>query len=246
MASFNEEDDVEFELEEVEVGSYTFEITTVAHLPIEKLMNNHAKGVEISGQKVWCGSLSVSQYLINNKQLVADAVVVELGAGTGVLGMVCQKLGCKRLILTDNDAQSLIHMQSDCPRNGVQADIRALDWFDHDVAVKQVEQELDPESKLIIVAGDVLYKHMLVDPFFSTVFRLLQLKSQSMMFLCHVPRAGVEQDEVVRAATTHGLRIEPIHDVSCRTEENLRYCPEEDLSRSQVYRIQLEEQALVT
>jgi len=240
-----DDDDVEFELETVEVGPYAFEVTTVAHLPIEKLMVNHAKGVEISGQKVWCGSLSVAQYLLAHPQLVDDhVVVVELGAGTGVLGMVCSKLGCARVVLTDNDPQSILHMRSDCPRNGVLADVVAFDWFSPDVGSLGLADALAaPAARLLVVAGDVLYKHALVAPFFTTVRRVLQLKSGSTMYLCHVPRAGVEQAMVVAAAAEHGFRIAPADDAAAaaKNDDNLRYCPEEDISRSQLYSISLEE-----
>ena len=91
-----DDDEVEFESETIEIGPYSFYVTTVAHLPIEKLMLNHAKGVEISGQKVWCGSLSVCELIIKDPALVRDRLILELGAGTGVLGMICSKLGCKR------------------------------------------------------------------------------------------------------------------------------------------------------
>ena len=183
--------ETEFELETVEVGPYAFEITTVAHLPIELLMFNHAKGVVISGQKVWCGSLSVAQYLLNNKHLVVDHVVVELGAGTGILGMLCEKLGCQHAFLTDNDPQSLLHMHEDCPRNEiVHASVNPLDWFNPDINSLQLQPLLE-SSKLVVVAGDVLYKHALIAPFFSTVCQLLRLKPESCMYLCHVPRAGM-------------------------------------------------------
>ena len=240
-----DDDEVEFELETVEVGPYTFEVTTVAHLPIEKLMVNHAKGVEISGQKVWCGSLSVAQYLLMHPHLTTDRVVVELGAGTGVLGMLCRKLGCSRVALTDNDPQSLLHMQSDCPRNFVDVDVVALDWFHPDVDSLGLTDALStPAAQLLVVAGDVLYKHALVAPFFTTARHLLQLKGGSRMLLCHVPRAGVEQEMVVAAAVEHGLCIAPVHDndAAAKNDENLRYCPEEDISRSQLYSITLSEE----
>lgn len=43
--------------------------------------------VQISGRKIWCGSLVVAEYLTRNPAFVAAHHVVELGAGTGLLGM---------------------------------------------------------------------------------------------------------------------------------------------------------------
>lgn len=53
-------------------GGKTFEITTISQLPIEILMNNHAKDIEISGQKLWCGSLAVIEYLLHHHDFVKD------------------------------------------------------------------------------------------------------------------------------------------------------------------------------
>ena len=54
------EEEVEYEVEEVALCTdITLLVTTVAYMPITTLMRNQGKGVEISGQKVWCGSLGV-------------------------------------------------------------------------------------------------------------------------------------------------------------------------------------------
>jgi predicted nicotinamide N-methyase len=235
-----DDDEVEFEPETFVVGPYEFEVTTVAHLPIEKLMSNHAKGVEISGQKVWCGSLSVCELIMKDSGLVKDRMIVELGAGTGVLGMVCSKLGCRKLIVTDNDPQSITHMKADLPRNGISADVEILDWFKPG-EIQFVRDAIahDSSLRLTVVAGDVLYKRMLLEPFFSTVRLLLGFQERSDMYLCHVPRAGVEQSDVMSTARSLGLSIDPLPEELWRNEEVLQYCPEEDVSRAAVYKIAL-------
>jgi len=58
-------DETEYELETFEVGGFSLQLTTVAYLPITSLLRNHSKNVEISGQKLWCGSLGVLQHVLN-------------------------------------------------------------------------------------------------------------------------------------------------------------------------------------
>ena len=65
-----EEYEVEYEIEEFRLGQFQLGITTVAQMPIEVLMMNQSINKEISGQKLWCGSLCLIKLLLSNKQLV--------------------------------------------------------------------------------------------------------------------------------------------------------------------------------
>lgn len=237
-ALIDDTDDVEFEYETIQIGSFTLEITTISHLPIEMLMLNQSKGVEISGQKMWCGSLTVIDYVLRNRDVIKDRTVIELGAGTGVLGMICSKIGCRKVILTDNDPRSITHMKQDCLHNHVEAEVKVLDWFSPNI--DSLELERGPSTKLCIVAGDVLYKRVLLQPFFATARALLQNRCQSSMFLCHVPRAGVDHSDVVDEAVRHGLTIKELQCTEEETEYARKYCPEEDTSRAKLYAVFLE------
>ncbi len=224
---------MEYEPEVFEIGGNVFTITTIACLPIAQLMNNHSKDVEISGQKLWCGSLGIIQYLLNNKELVNNSVVVELGAGTGVLGMVCKKLGASKVILTDHDEKSLQHMQMDLVTNDITAEVVPVNWYN--VLDLDLGLNTNDELPLRVVAGDVLYKAALLDPFFKTVKTLFSQRQDSLLLLCHVPRAGVDQADVVRKAQSEGLSVQEIPAETWNSGEVFQYCPEEDLVRARVY-----------
>ena len=128
------QDEIEYDLEEFNIGPYTFKVTTIGFMPLEVLsaLSNRQDGAskEVSGQKLWCGSLGVVEYLLGQPDFVREKIVLELGAGTGVLGMLCEKLGASKVILTDNDRRSLIHMESDIPLNNCGACVCSLDWFE--------------------------------------------------------------------------------------------------------------------
>lgn len=83
-----------------------------------------------------------------------------------------------------------------------------------------------------IIAGDVMYKAELPRLFFDTVSRLLA--PSGTLWLCHVPRACVDQETVQAAAVLVGLEFVVLdtHNVSVDA------CPVEDLSRARVYRMQ--------
>jgi hypothetical protein len=233
----------EYELEEFVIGGERFSLTTIAFMPIEALMANQSKEVEISGQKLWCGSLSVAEYLLRHREWVVGSTVVELGAGTGVVSMLCKRLGATSVVLTDNDPRSIQHMQDDCKVNGIVegALVESLDWFNFQGG-EQVWRAWGAGTggSRRVVAGDVLYKRQLLQPFFSTVRQLLSPYAEGVgaeMLLCHVPRAGVDHAEVVRSAEEHGLSaLEVGRELWC-TGALLEYCPEEDTSRARLYKI---------
>lgn len=259
--------EVEYEPEAFVVGPYTFEVTTVAFLPIETLMANASKDVEISGQKLWCGSLAVTEYLLDHTDFVRDHEVVELGAGTGVLGMLSKRLGASRILLTDNDRRSLSHMVIDCERNHVEAEVHSFDWFEPHIEGLSVGSS----GNIRVLAGDVLYKRCLLDPFMRTVSLLLAMGScersasskksevsspppnestciasskstdreSSQMLLCHVPRAGVRHEDVAEAASKAGLQLEELSPSEWRKGACVEYCPEEDTAKAKLYLVTL-------
>jgi predicted nicotinamide N-methyase len=232
------QEDVEYEVEDFTVGPYHFGVTTIAFMPIDVLMKMGDKKVEISGQKLWCGSLGVIEYLLDNKEFVKEKTVLELGAGTGVLGMLCHRLQAQRVILTDNDPRSLRHMVEDCDRNGVIAEVCSLDWFDsatHD----NLHLERGGPGSLRIVAGDVLYKQPLLEPFMSTVHSLLSKYTLSQMLLCHIPRAGIDHAAITSLALAKGLCVEEVDPNLWRKGSCVEYSPEEDYSRAKLYLIRL-------
>lgn len=74
-----------------------------------------------------------------------------------------------------------------------------------------------------ILAGDVLYKQCLLDPFLGTVRDMLAPGGR--MLLCHVPRAGVTYDIVERAFVEAGFAFEILN--GDKKESNGESCSEE-------------------
>jgi predicted nicotinamide N-methyase len=230
------EPEVEYEPESFTIGGFALTVTTIAFMPIELLMKNRDKETEISGQKLWCGSLGVIQHILNNPHIVNGVVVVELGAGTGVLGMICKKLGAKEVILTDHDPISIANMVTDCTTNDVVATVERMDWYAYE---PKFDWAVAPTERVLLAAGDVLYKQALIKPFFTTVTQLFAKFPTATMLLCHIPRAGVEQGEVVAAAQECGFVISEIPRELWSTGDLFEYCEPDDLARARLYSISL-------
>lgn len=232
------EDEVEYEPEEFQLGEFKISVTTVAYLPITKLLANQSKSVEISGQKLWCGSLCLVNHLLSHPALVENAVTVELGAGTGVASMICAKLRASCCIATDHDERSIEHMKTDFATNNTVVSVERLDWYRPEMETI-AEAIGDTQGRPIhLVAGDVLYKTCLLVPFFNTVSAFLARYPSAKLLLCHVPRAGVKQEDVVRAAQAAQLEVAE-HQGWTMQAQLATYCPEEDLQRARLYSMSL-------
>mmetsp|Transcript_37479 Transcript_37479/g.38164 ORF Transcript_37479/g.38164 Transcript_37479/m.38164 type:complete len:216 (+) Transcript_37479:49-696(+) len=209
------DDEIEYEQEKFSIGGFTFEVTTVSYLPISKLMGLQEMSSEISGQKLWCGSIALMEYILSNPNLITGKQIIELGA--------------------DYDERSLQHMQNDIQHNMIEANIINLNWYHPELSFMDLENP-SLMSDIRVVAGDVLYKMALVEPFFKVVKSFLSSK-EAFLLLCHVPRAGVEHRHVLEAILSAELQVEIIPTEEWLKGACLEYCPRDDNQRAQVYRI---------
>lgn len=235
-------EEVEYEPEEFRFFDHRITVTTIAYMPLTVLMNNRSKEVEISGQKLWCGSLVVMSYLLKHPEIVRDACTIELGAGTGVLSMLAKRVGSEISIATDHDIRSINHMTDDCQRNDVDVAIQTMDWFRPDLS--GIQSLISREKRVVLLAGDVLYKAVLLDPFFETVAQLFheyQTNGENpvTLYLCHVPRAGITHDMVVEKALSINLSIHAYEQAEWLDDAPFvkEYSPEEDIVKARLYRI---------
>jgi hypothetical protein len=233
-------EEVEYEPEEFRFFEHTITVTTIAYMPLTVLMNNRSKEVEISGQKLWCGSLVVMSYLLKHPELVSGTSTIELGAGTGVLSMLAKKAGAEFAIATDHDIRSINHMREDCARNDVDIAILTMDWYRPDFS--EIQTLISQDKKVVLLAGDVLYKAVLLDPFFDTVSQLFEQYQTNgqhpvSLYLCHVPRAGITHEMVVEKAISMGLLIHAYDQSEWLNDTPFirEYSPEEDIVKARLY-----------
>jgi predicted nicotinamide N-methyase len=84
--SYEDDDaEVEYEIETFRIHSHEFQITTISYMPIERLVDLQAQSKEISGQKLWCGSLCLLEYLTDFPHVIAGRNVLELGVSLFVI-----------------------------------------------------------------------------------------------------------------------------------------------------------------
>ena len=190
MAALDNDSDSELELEEKQftIGAHTFQVHVVGELPLETLFALESKRDEISGQRAWPGSLLLAAEISARPALVADRAVVELGAGAGLCAMVAARCGARTTEATDGDDRCLDLLRRNVAANGLDGVVSVAKCF--------WGRDAPPVGDLVL-AGDVLYKRALVEPFLDALEAALAPGGRAL--LCHLPRAGVSH-EVVEAA----------------------------------------------
>ena len=92
--------------------SIVFEHTALASpITLDHRPDAGPRAMEADGtcDRLWPTSLALSKYLCDHPSLVAGKRVVELGSGTGAVGIICAALGAASVTLTDMpDALDLI------------------------------------------------------------------------------------------------------------------------------------------
>jgi hypothetical protein len=149
--------------------------------------------------------------------------------------MLCHRIGAKHVILTDNDEISINHMKLDCPLNAIDATVLSLDWFNFNIEEFNI---INCDNRVLLVAGDVLYKKILIEPFFAVVKSLfVKFGSKIEMILCHVPRADVKHCDVIEAMGFHGLHHKIIDPSEWKKDFCVELSPKDDNDRASVYHI---------
>ena len=124
--------------------------------------------IDLTGQIVWPGATFLARYLLHVRHRIAGHPVLEMGAGTGLCGLLCSQFASK-VVLTDGIAEIVTLLQANLKYaspscvDGVSA--MALDWGSEEAHAAL--RAAHPQPFRIIIGADVLY------PFFEGAIALL-------------------------------------------------------------------------
>jgi predicted nicotinamide N-methyase len=150
------------------------------------------------GGTLFDGSIALAQYLntigIKQPEVLDMKLCIELGAGTGLPGLLCAKLGAQHVLLTDME-QVVPLLEENIEKNQLNDNNKAralpLDWtkLSQDFEILQ-QHGYQNKSFDIILAADTIYQKQLVEPFLLTCDLLL--KENGMIYFSH-PRPRVPE-----------------------------------------------------
>ena len=126
-------------------------------ITVEQEVKKQRLGEDSTGCVVWPSAHSMCAHLCAHPDLVRGKRVVELGAGTGLVGLVCAALGASEVVLTDL-SQGLELLQKNLDFNASslgEASIRVaeLRWG------KEAAQKVMPNGCDVVIGCEVIYQH---------------------------------------------------------------------------------------
>lgn len=157
-----------------------------------------------TGSKVWDSALFLVRYLEENPDLVREKRVVELGSGTGFVGLACASLGASHALLTDLPSVCSYCIQPNVsinPRIESQVSVVPLDWTS---SPPQPSSPIFPFH--LLVASDCVWLHELVDPFCQVLKNLLSDCPPSSYCLCAQMERAPDGTSQVFSSTPHLLQ----------------------------------------
>jgi predicted nicotinamide N-methyase len=105
-------------------------------------------GNEFYGEYVWPASLVMCEFLKRNPELVKGKRVLELGSGTGIVGLYAAKLGAKHVTLTDFIDWNILNIKTNLKENGLEG-VAEPRWFQWGTILG--------ENWDVIIGSDIVY-----------------------------------------------------------------------------------------
>jgi predicted nicotinamide N-methyase/RimJ/RimL family protein N-acetyltransferase len=154
-----------------------------------------------TGNITWDGAIAMAKWLERHPNVCKNKRVLELGAGTGFVGLSTLPCGSSFVYLTDLEyclplAQSNVEKNVEMKSISSEfVEVRLLDWFDTEFTSWSLEEL---KSIDVLVAADVIWQRRLVKPLAETIVRLLKLIGQKgVAYVLYTSRYGEEFDEYV-------------------------------------------------
>jgi len=182
-----------------------------------------------TGLRTWRASFMLAQFLIENPTIVINRTVLELGSGTGFLGLIVADIqvgngtavGCPALHLTDvnEDVLRRCRENTQLPCNASHRhgnlSVKSLDWFDA-LAMDRapnIQATLNNINPDLVLGADILYHPDMISPFLATLniaLRASQSPCGGTAYLALTVRSADLLESFLLALSYHNLSAEEL------------------------------------
>jgi predicted nicotinamide N-methyase len=94
----------------------------------------------------WAGGLALARYVLDNPAVVAGLRVLDLGAGSGLVGIAAAKAGAREVVAAEVDRYAVAALELNAKLNGASISVVRRD----------LTEDAPPETDVILV-GDLFY-----------------------------------------------------------------------------------------
>lgn len=166
---------------------------------------------------VWDAALVLAYFLLKQDLIKPDTKVLELGAGTGAVGLVAATLGAKRVVITDLPRiLPLLQEGIDLNPDLTNIEARTLSWGQEEDLAK-----LDFVPDLILVS-DCIYYEASVKPLISTLKTVCRGNKTTRILVSYEVRDYLESKKIIAKeffrAVGEDFRIKPFPTSACHEE----------------------------
>jgi predicted nicotinamide N-methyase len=148
----------------------------------------------------WAGGQALARYILDNPDIVAGKRVLDIGSGSGLVGIAAAKAGAASVLAADIDAFALAAIALNAAANGVTLDITGEDRIG------------GPAPFEIILVGDLFYERPLAERLLAWLTPLPILVLMGDPGRSYFPKSGIDKRAAYQVATTRDLEDREIRD----------------------------------
>jgi predicted nicotinamide N-methyase len=95
----------------------------------------------------WAGGAVLARHILDRPEVVAGRSVVDLGTGSGLVGIAAMKSGARHVVAVDVDPVAIVAAELNAEANGVALEVRCEDMLGR-----------QPPAADILLVGDLFYE----------------------------------------------------------------------------------------
>ncbi|KAI1426386.1 putative methyltransferase-domain-containing protein [Xylaria sp. FL1777] len=155
---------------------------------------NLISGSRTTGHRTWEAALHLGSYLLTDTghDLIRGKSVLELGAGTGFLAILCAKyLGASHVTTTDGDESVVDYLKENLILNDIEdgksVTAKTL-WWGDELKGTWVEEECSSDPYDVVIGADITYDKEAIKALVQTLRQLFQMRPGLLVIIAGVVR----------------------------------------------------------
>lgn len=150
----------------------------------------------------WAGGQALARYVLDHPDLVAGKRVLDIGSGSGLVGIAAAKAGAASVLAADIDAFALAAIALNAHANGVQLAITGEDRIG------------GPAPFDVILVGDLFYERPLAERLLAWLTPLPALVLMGDPGRTYFPKDGIDKRTSYQVAVSRDLEDRELRDTA--------------------------------